>query len=195
MNNVNYKQTENGLLEDKKIEVEISDTVGNKGTASKTINIDRVVPVIIFESNPLGLGKDQYTFTKNIKVVNYGPLGGTINGCDPAESKKTGKYKVNCTATGTNGLTTSQLFNVRHSFAANPVACDKECGQECGESCKCLHYGFCESTSGNCVTCSGSSSLCCDDQECTPYCKPKYCPSTCYECPSGTTLSGTTCNY
>ena len=183
---------ENTAIDDE-VKVEIQDKLGNKGTGTKTVNIDRKVPDIIPMKNPLGLkSSEDKNLLENLSVT-YGPLGGTTV-CDPENNKPKGStnYTTNCTATANNGLVATTSFNVKHEYAASsytePV-CDG-------------HYEGCtgpfapdtagEEWSCNCSATNQSERF--HDPDHNGQCCHKK-TVTRYYCPNGGTLKEKTCYY
>src|SRR5574344_490108 len=175
---------------------EIEDNVGNKTECSQTveIKIDKTVPTITANNNPISLGTQDYNFISNINV-SYGESTG-ITVCNPASTKKTGSYNVTCTATGNNGVISSVTFGARHNYGASSYQksysyrCN--CHQSCG--CHCGHHSCDPWTHDHSRQYFGA--MCCDCADsCSDECNTCSGSYTVYYCPAGGSLSGTTCYY
>jgi len=155
------------------------------------INIDKTQPTISVVKNPLTLGKENYTFTSNVKST-FGISGGKTT-CSPSTSKKTGTYNVLCTALGNNGLKAEIKFQVKHSYTATLVP--KTCSwKKCGDPYCCIWIwdGGCHLTGGVCADTQYCVRTGCRD------CETHYYDCSYYTCPQpGSYLvSGTsTCEY
>ena len=180
----------------------IEDYYNLKTNCSYDVNltIDTTAPTITALANPLPLGNGVYDFKSNVKAT-FGPAGGTVT-CNPAMSKKTGTYDVTCTATPNNRKSAvSVTFSVRHSYAATPqtVNYTYSCnGHDCQTGCESYKCSCCgDSPYSSYDGCNRNGYLC----DCFRNCQRSTCYDTCngsrvdYYCPSGGTLSGTTCNY
>lgn len=183
----------------------VTDEAKNTNTCTITLTIDNMVPIIRPVLNPLSLGTQDYTFTSNLDIT-YGVSGGTVT-CNPATSRKTGKYDVSCTAVPNNGLSSSQTtFQARHQYPAlrHPKTCSRDCNcHTTTTSCNCHEVKHCRRY--HCEDCGGKCCGVCDSGQ-TYYstscdtCSKREC-DTCYydcstySCPEGGTLNGTTCYY
>lgn len=202
-NEVSYEENNDNIytkeLDEGTYYVCVKDQVGNvsEEISTKKIEIkyiDREAPKIKVKNDPLSLGTQDYEFRSNIEV-EWSISGEGKVSCNPSISKKTGTYEVTCTAIGNNGLSSSITFTARHSYAATPYDCNCNCrddrGCHCGTytcdpwSCLCGAWpsGCCKQYfNAQCCLCDETTITVCDT-------------CTCYSCPNGGTLSGTTCNY
>ena len=100
----------------------IKDIGGNQTVCpARTANVyaDQEGPKLTVGADPLSLGKQDYTFTSNV-TIRPGISGiKTALACTPETSKKTGSYKVSCSATSIAGKTSTVTFTTRHSFTVS----------------------------------------------------------------------------
>jgi len=178
----------------------VIDAVGRKGTCKSVVKHDTKKPVVSSKNNPLSLGNGDYNFTSNLNV-SFGPSGGTTV-CNPATSRKTGTYTVNCTSTSnTNGQSTTVSFSTRHSYTANhwttQYACCTSVGT-CTQPAQCLKMCSSDCTSDAYHGWWGECSTCCKWADAYDYeCCKRYgtCTEDHYSCPLGGNLSGGICYY
>ena len=162
------------------------DTTGING--GKGLKIDKEPPSIRPINNPKNLGNEDYKFVDNVIAV-CGVSGLERVVCVPPESKKTGVYDVECSATCNNGLSASTSFKAQHSYLA-PYKTTVETGSKtvtyrCSFTSDCWETSFtgtidpgCGSTATKCKM-TGDS---CKDREqwkwycCSASLHPDTCP-------------------
>lgn len=168
------------------------DTTGING--GNGLKIDKEPPNIRAINNPKNLGNEDYKFVDNIiATCGVSGLEGVV--CIPPESKKTGVYDVNCTATCNNGLSSSTSFKAQHSYNA-PYATTIETGSH-SVTHKCYFTSDCWSTTytgkidpgcGSSATkCKMSGSSCTNREQWREYCcsaslRPDTCPGGKNQC-------------
>jgi len=207
--------TSNTSTTGKKIVGTVVDNVGNTGTCSVTVKIDKIKPSLTIKTNPLKMPYTSgYAFQNNLGI-SMGPSGQTVV-CSPATNQQQASYNVTCTATAANGYSDTKTFNVIHwydatvidnSYAATETDASYTATGTDYEKCDTITYigktitdsngqvwYYHKSGSNGCwVNCNTSSLSGCLGLSANMSGKNYCCTRTNYTCPSGGTLSGTTC--
>jgi len=178
-----------------KVTVTCTATGNNTLSATTTFNMDKVTPTINVIKPLLGLKPNENYDFKNNVTYKFGPTGGKVT-CNPANNNILGNkdVTVTCTATGTNGFSSSANFEVKHQVGGTPYECIIEENGKCEEEYyNCVGY-FEPDTGGNTVSCScGSESHRVGTSDPSSYmgtcCKYGPLTGTCYKCPEGSSNS------
>ena len=217
--------TETTSNKNKTLTYDMYDLAGNKTVCTKSVDVylDKTAPVITAVANPRTLGSQDYNFTSNVTPSDlHSGVASTV--CNPASSRKTGTYNVTCTVTDKMGLTASVTFAVKHNYPARynsrtcrktqtcytPKTCEAKESYPCqicsgGRWEPCDPWGTDEN--GNPKQYFGST--CCVGTLYNTTCERVLYEYSCpqpydcsynydcsyYDCPSGGSLSGTTCYY